>query len=182
MKKTLFTLAALLLIGLASCQKDDITPVSPDNNDTTPTVERRAAFLGTYDMTYITDSASVDGDWFENGYLGQYYDDDFGYLIISTDDTDTASVKIDGYVVYPAENGYDGDTLYFYNTRATFNAQNQLIPEDCTFEMNGYFFTIQLGQIVPTQDNGIRFRIEQHVPLMGMDCGYILTATGTKRQ
>lgn len=179
MKKTILTLAALLLVVFAACQKDDIAPVQPNNPDTPTTVERRAAYLGTYDMVYVTDTFGVDNDWYVNGFEGQYYEDDYGYFVISADPADTASVKVDGFWVI--SNKGAADTFYFYDTRATFDAQNRLVPEDCEFTANGYTFHHTLGPIRLT-DEGIRLRIEQHVPLMGMDCGYILSAIGTRRQ
>ena len=172
-------LAFAAMLAFAACEKDNITPITPDNPDQPTIPEAIASVLGTYDMMTVYDSIGVDGDWFQNGFEGQYYESDSGYVCITLDPNDPNSVKIDGFEILHEEDGTPVE-LHFYDTRATLNAEGRLIPETSTFEQNGLEFTITYGAFYQVE-NELRFRIEQHVPFFGMDCGYILTAHCTKR-
>lgn len=178
----LLLIASLAMMSLVACEKEEISPINGDeNNDTVPTAnERRTTYLGTYDMVYTYDSVGVDGNWFVNGFAGQNYEDDLGFLVITADPNDTASVKIDGYKVYADENGVMNDTVLFYDSRATFDGQGQLIPVQCSYSVNGYTYTSTLGPVV-LNETGFTMRIEEHLPFAGMDCGYLINAIGTKR-
>lgn len=177
MKKTyLFFMAFAAMLAFSACEKDNITPVPPDQ----PTIpEAIASVLGTYDMMTVYDSIGVDGDWFQNGFEGQNYDPDSGYVCITLDSNDINTVKIDGYEILHEDDGTPVE-LHFYDTRATLNAEGKLIPEASIFEQNGLHFDITYGPL-RHEDGELRFRIVQHVNFFGMDCGYILTARCSRR-
>lgn len=172
-------LAFAAMLAFAACEKDNIKPDVPDNPDQPNIPEAIAQVLGTYDMMTVYDSIGVDGDWFENGFAGQNYDPDSGYVCIVLDPNDPNTVKIDGYEVLHEEDGTPVE-LHFYDTKATLNADGKLVPENSVFEMNGLHFDITYGPLYQANDE-LRFRIVQHVEFYGMDCGYILTARCIKR-
>lgn len=181
MKTRIFTLLAFsAMLIFAACDKDDVEPiVDPTDTVVTPVVDPIADYIGTYDMVGIYDSIGVDGTWFENGFAGQNYDPDSGYLVISRIDDDANSIKLEGYVVLSDANGQPVE-YKFYDTQATLNSDSLFVPEASRFTMNDYLFSMTYGPMHLDNDF-LTFRIEQHVPLMGMDCGYIIIANCTKR-
>lgn len=169
-------LAIAAMLAFVSCKKDDVEPILPDQ----PSIpEAIASVLGTYDMLTVYDSVGVDGDWFQNGFEGINYDPDSGYVCITLDSNDINTVKIDGYEVLHQDDGTPVE-IHFYDTKATLDAEGELIPEASVFEQNGLSFDITYGALYQAEGE-LRFRIMQHVEFFGMDCGYILTARCTKR-
>ena len=184
MKKSSFLiLLAASLFALASCEKEPaVTPDQP--NDTIvpddPVVEDlRTPFVGTYDMTLVYDSVGVDGTWIPNGLAGVTYDPDHGYLVI-TPAADSNTVKIDGYEVFEDEDAGTADTIYFYNTTATLDADGLLHAAPSSCSNNGLNFSITYGPMTLSGDT-LTFRLEEHVPYSGMDMGYIYSVTCVKR-
>lgn len=181
MKKNILFLAAISILGLfAACEKDNINPINGDTDNTDTPVERRTAYLGTFDIVYSYDSISTAGKWVENGFAGEYYPNEEGFWVISPDPSDTAAVIINGYVVY-SDDYKSNDTLPMYETRAIFNGQGQLVPSTNVYEAMGLAFTNTYGPILLDAEGNFSVRIEQHVPFMGMDCGYLMQAKGTLR-
>lgn len=173
-KNFLFLLAIIGVVAFSSCHKPEPEDVK----------DPREPYLGTYDMVMMYDSVGVDGDWDENGSDDTNYDPDNGFVVLSANPNNENTINLDGYEIFSNANG-GTDTIHFYETKFALNDGVFTAIEPSKFEMNGYLFNITYGMPQFTETDGhvtgLQFRIEQHTVLMGMDCGYILTAHCVKR-
>lgn len=169
----------MLGICVVSCQDDENDRERPGTSypgGTGGSEEQTAPFVGVYDITIITDSLSVDGTWFSNEYYtqmtGKTENPKYGWLEIEKTD-------VEGKYSLHSVVKIGNDSIDYYNTTATLQEDGSLQVDPNTYERNDFTFNFTFSNI--TESSPLVFRSELHVPMFGMDCGYIMTNTAVKR-
>lgn len=179
--KLMMILLAVACCTLVSCKKEKVekdtasTPTEEPTPTPTPTPTPVSAFIGTYDLEVVTDSLGSDGTWFSREYYetmtGKSEPPRYGRLTISQGNTDNTFHVIGKVLV-------GTDSVEYYNTTATLDANGCLILQP-SYVANNPDDQFTYGKIQAQQP--LVFRTERHVD-WGMDFGYIMTNTATKRQ
>lgn len=162
MKRNILTLAfaVALMLGFVACNnnpKDDV-------------------FAGEYDLTVSTDSLGVDDEWLGKDMMamvGREEPDRYGTLTITPTD------KKGEYSFYGVVE-VSGQQVVYYNSKAVVDGQGRLIVEPSTeispadYKLNYVYGAIEEG-------NPLTFRVEMHVQIGNMDCGYIYSNVAVKK-
>lgn len=185
MKKTFRRLLPMMLIALGLCmvscvedENDRERPgtTNPGNTGNGGNEGQTFSFVGVYDITIITDSLSVDGTWFSNEYYsqmtGKTENPKYGRLEIEKTD-------VEGKYSILSVVKIGNDSITYYNTTATLQEDGSLQVDPNSYERNDYTFNFTFSNII--ESSPLVFRSELHVPMWGMDCGYIMTNTAVKR-
>lgn len=162
MKRNAFTFlfALAVALGFAAC----------GNNP------KEDVFSGEYELTVVTDSLGVDGEWLGKDMMavaGREEPDRFGTLTI------TSTGKAGEYTLYGVVE-ISGQQVVYYNTKAVVDAQGRLIAEPSVEDTpSGYKLEYSYGPI--EEGNPLTFRVEMHSQIGNMDCGYIYSNIATKK-
>lgn len=155
-----FVFALAIALGFASCGNDPKDDV----------------FAGEYDLTIVTDSLGVDGEWLGKDMMamaGREEPDRYGTLTITPTDK-KGEYSFFGVVEV------SGQQVVYYNSKAVVDGQGRLIVEPSTeispadYKLNYVYGAIEEG-------NPLTFRVEMHVQIGNMDCGYVYSNIATKK-
>lgn len=181
MKKTLKFCAMMLAattLMLVSCGKD---PENPGNNnqDSVPVVDNPVGYnnyVGVYDVYMVTDSVGVDGDWMDKATYelsGKTEPDREGVLTVTLNENgDGLNMNFDIVI------GGNLVQNYMATTAKLDDNGNLLLDNSETVLDNGTLLNFQYRII---SESPMKFRVEMHTIIFGMDCGYLFNLTATKR-
>ncbi|MCF0211589.1 MAG: hypothetical protein HUK17_01645 [Bacteroidales bacterium] len=163
MKKQIAMIFALTLAVVCS------TLVScADKEEPTP-------FVGTYDITVVTDSVGTNEDMYSNDFMAQIGRGEpvrHGTLTIASEGGEVFEVSAE-YVAEGSQN------VFAYSTTAVLNEQQQLVLTPCV-DLNSvfaasYFFT-PIANAAP-----LVYGQEMGTIIGGINCRYKMTVTATKQ-
>ena len=166
MKKTLLLMAFALVCALpffTSCDKEEYAG---------------DVFVGSYEMTIVTDSLSADGVWFSSEYYqqmtGKPNPDLHGVLKIEPKEEQgtylaTATITLS-----------TGETQTYFVANAKYNEETENLELDRCSLANPYDYVYNFEFNPFKYQEPLSFRSEMHTFIGTLDCGYIYTIVGNK--